>query len=121
MVRGDEYYMEQYILMLFGPIALLLVGIGILETNYMFGIDNAVDKFNKKYDVNIDKTTYCRFEGVERVKTATGLLILYVVYFLFEIKDLNTMIIMICIYGIIDVTLYYIKRKKFISILKSQY
>ena len=36
--------MEQYIPMLFGPIGLLLAGIGILETNYMFGIDNAVDK-----------------------------------------------------------------------------
>ena len=87
----------------------------------MFGIDNYLDKFSKKHKVNIDRTTYCRFEGVQRVKSATGLLILDVVYFLFEIKDLKTMIVMLCIYGIIDVILYYIKRKKFINMLKSQY
>lgn len=112
--------MEQYIVMLFVPIGLLLAGIGILEKNYMFGIDNYVDKFSKKHDVDIDKTTYCRFEGVQRVKTATGLLILDVVYLLFEIKDLKTMLVMLFIYGIIDAILYYIKRKKFISILKLQ-
>ena len=67
--------MEQYIIMLFVPIGLLLAGIGILEKDYMFGIDNYVDQFSKKHDVNIDKITYCRFEGIQRVKTATGLLI----------------------------------------------
>lgn len=103
--------MEKYIMILFAPISLLSVGISILEKNYMFGIDDFVDKFNKKYDVNIDKTTYCRFEGIQRVKTATGLLILDVVFYLFEIRDLKTMIVMLCIYGIIDITLYYIKRR----------
>lgn len=113
--------MEQYIIMLFVPIGLLLAAIGILEKNYMFGIDNYIDKFSKKYDVNIDKTTYCRFEGVQRVKMATGLLVLDVVYFLFEIKDLKTMLGMLFIYVIIDAILYYIKRKKFIDMLKSQF
>ena len=68
----------------------------------MFGVDSYVDKFNKKYNVNIDKATYCRFEGIQRIKTAMRLLILEVVYFLFEIKDLKMMIIMIVIYLIID-------------------
>ena len=112
--------MEQYIIMLFVPIGILSGGISILEKNYMFGIDNSVDKFSEKYDVNIDKTIYCRFEDIQRVKTATGLLILDIVFFLFEIRYSKTMIMMLCIYGIIDVTLYYIKRKKFISKLKSQ-
>ena len=40
----------------------------------------------KKYNVNIDNDTYCRFEGIQRLKTTKRLLILEVVYFLFEIK-----------------------------------
>ena len=82
-----DNYMEQYIIMLFVPIGILSGGISILEKNYMFGIDNSVDKFSEKYDVNIDKTIYCRFEGIQRVKTATGLLILDIVFFLFEIRN----------------------------------
>lgn len=102
-------------------IGLLSASIGILEKNYMLGIDSYVDKFNKKYNVNIDKATYCKFEGIERLKTAMRLLILEVVYLLFEIKDLKTMIIMIVIYGIIDFILYSLKRNKFIKELKAQY
>ena len=79
------------------------------------------DKFNKKYNVNIDKATYCRFEGIQRIKTAMRLLILEVVYFLFEIKDLKMMIIMIVIYLIIDLILYHVKRTKFIKEVKAQY
>ena len=93
--------MEQNIGILFVAIGLLSASIGILEKNYMFGVDSYVDKFNKKYNVNIDKATYCRFEGIQRIKTAMRLLILEVVYFLFEIKDLKMMIIMIVIYLII--------------------
>ena len=75
--------MEQNIGILFVAIGLLSASIGILEKNYMFGVDSYVDKFNKKYNVNIDKATYCRFEGIQRIKTAMRLLILEVVYFLF--------------------------------------
>ncbi len=113
--------MQQNIGILFGAIGILSASIGILEKNYMFGIDSTVDKFNKKYNVNIDKATYCRFEGIQRLKTAMRLLILQIVYFLFEIKDLKTMIIMIVIYAIIDLILYYVKKNKFINELKSQY
>ena len=74
--------MEQNIGILFVAIGLLSASIGILEKNYMFGVDSYVDKFNKKYNVNIDKATYCRFEGIQRIKTAMRLLILEVVYFL---------------------------------------
>ena len=112
--------MKEYITIVYISIGILLGVIDMFETNSMFCVDKAVDKFNKKYDVNIDKATYCRFEGVERVKTVTGLLILFVLYFLFEIKSQKTRIIITCIYMIIDTTLYYIKRKKFISTLKSQ-
>ncbi|MGL5693094.1 MAG: hypothetical protein ACRCXA_03395, partial [Peptostreptococcaceae bacterium] len=56
----------------------------------------------------------------QRIKTATGLLILDVIYFLFEINNLKTMLIMLCIYGIIDAALYYVKRRKFINKLKSK-
>ena len=73
--------MEQNIGILFVAIGLLSASIGILEKNYMFGVDSYVDKFNKKYNVNIDKATYCRFEGIQRIKTAMRLLILEVVYF----------------------------------------
>lgn len=116
-----ENYMEQNIGILFVAIGLLSASIGILEKNYMFGVDSYVDKFNKKYNVNIDKATYCRFEGIQRIKTAMRLLILEVVYFLFEIKDLKMMIIMIVIYLIIDLILYHVKRTKFIKEVKAQY
>ena len=43
----------------------------------------------KKYNVNIDKATYCRFEGIQRLKTTKRLLILEVVYFLFEINTVH--------------------------------
>lgn len=112
--------MEQYIGLSFVPIGLLFAGIGILEKNYMFGIDNYLDKFSKKHNVEVDRATYCRFEGIQNIKTATGLLILDVIYFLFEIKDLKTMLIMLCIYGIICIILYYIKRRKFINMLTSK-
>ena len=46
--------MEQNIGILFVVIGSLSASIGILEKNYMFGIDRSVDKFNKKYNVNID-------------------------------------------------------------------
>ena len=86
----------------------------------MFGIDRSVDKFNKKYNVNIDNATYCRFEGIQRLKTTKRLLILEVVYFLFEIKDLKMIIIIMMVtYLIIDLTLYNVKRKKFIKELKA--
>ena len=91
----------------------------ILEKNYMFGIDRSVDKFNKKYNVNIDNDTYCRFEGIQRLKTTKRLLILEVVYFLFEIKDLKMIIIMMVTYLIIDLILYNVRRKKFIKELKA--
>ena len=41
--------MEQNIGILFVAIGLLSASIGILEKNYMFGVDSYVDKFNKKY------------------------------------------------------------------------
>ena len=113
--------MEQNIGILFVAIGLLSASIGILEKNYMFGVDSYVDKFNKKYNVNIDKATYCRFEGIQRIKTAMRLLILEVVYFLFEIKDLKMMIVIIVIYLIIDLILYHVKRTKFIKEVKAQY
>ena len=112
--------MEQNIAILFLPIGLLVGGISVLEKNYMFGIDNYIDKLSKKHGVNIDKTTYCRFEGIKKIKTATYILILEVIFLLFEVKNLNFIILVLCIFGVIDVALYYIKRKKFISIIKSQ-
>lgn len=114
-----ENYMEQNIGILFVVIGSLSASIGILEKNYMFGIDRSVDKFNKKYNVNIDNATYCRFEGIQRLKTTKRLLILEVVYFLFEIKDLKMIIIMMVTYLIIDLTLYNVRRKKFIKELKA--
>lgn len=110
--------MEQNIGILFVVIGSLSASIMILEKNYMFGIDRSVDKFNKKYNVNIDNATYCRFEGIQRLKTTKRLLILEVVYFLFEIKDLKMMIV---IYLIIDLILYHVKRTKFIKEVKAQY
>ena len=73
----------------------------------------------KKYNVNIDNATYCRFEGIQRLKTTKRLLILEVVYFLFEIKDLKMIIIMMVTYLIIDLILYNVRRKKFIKELKA--
>ena len=110
--------MEQNIGILFVVIGSLSASIGILEKNYMFGIDRSVDKFNKKYNVNIDNDTYCRFEGIQRLKTTKRLLI-EVVYFLFEIKDLKMIIIMMVTYLIIDLILYNVRRKKFIKELKA--
>ena len=81
--------MEQNIGILFVVIGSLSASIMILEKNYMFGIDRSVDKFNKKYNVNIDNATYCRFEGIQRLKTTKRLLILEVAYFLFEINTVH--------------------------------
>ena len=106
--------MEQNIGILFVVIGSLSASIMILEKNYMFGIDRSVDKFN-----NIDNATYCRFEGIQRLKTTKRLLILEVVYFLFEIKDLKMIIIMMVTYLIIDLILYNVRRKKFIKELKA--
>ena len=111
--------MEQYTGIFFIAIGLLLASISILEKNSMFGIDNYVDKLSKKHNVELDKATYCRFEGIQRLKTATGLLILDVMYFLFEIEDSKTILVMLFIYLIIDLILYYIRRNKFINRLKS--
>ena len=86
----------------------------------MFGIGSYVDKFNKKHNVNIDKSIYCRFEGIQRLKTTKRLLILEVVYFLFEIKDLKMIIIMMVTYLIIDLILYNVRRKKFIKEVKGE-
>ena len=47
--------MEQNIGILFVVIGSLSASIGILEKNYMFGIDRSVDKFNKKYYRRISK------------------------------------------------------------------
>lgn len=116
---GDN--MEQCIIILFLPIGLLVGSIGILEKNYMFGVDEFIYKFNKKHNVEVDRNTYCRFEGIQRIKTATRILIVDVLYFLFEIKDLKIMLIMLFIYGIIDLILYDISKKKFINKLKSQF
>ena len=87
----------------------------------MFGIGSYVDKFNKKHNVNIDKSIYCRFEGIQRLKSTMRLLILEAVYILFRINDLKIMLIMIAIYAIIDLILYNVKRNKFIKELKAQY
>lgn len=111
--------MKQYIGILFVPIGLLVASIIILEKNYMCGIDNHIEKFNNKYNVSVDKSAYCRFEGIQRLRSATGLLILDVIYLLFDITNLKTMLIMMFIYGTIDISLYFIKRKKFVKSLKN--
>ena len=113
--------MEQSIGLLFIYIALLLASIGMLEKNYMFGIDKHLDKLNEKHNVKVDKATYCKFEGIQRLKSVVGLLILNVIYVLFEIKDFKTTITTLVIYGIIDVILYYIRKNKFINTLKLQF
>ena len=48
---------EQFVCMIFVPIMLLLRGISIYETNYMFGISTYLSKLSKKYNVEIDETT----------------------------------------------------------------
>lgn len=65
---------EQFVCMIFVPIGLLLGGISIYETNYMFGISTYLSKLSKKYNVEIDETTYCRFEGIQTIKNTTGVL-----------------------------------------------
>lgn len=114
---------EQFICMIFAPIGILLAGICIYEKNYMFNIDNYVIKFSKKHNVDMDKTTYCRFEGMHRIKIATSLLILDVMFFLFEVKDFKNMLIILCIWGIADTVLHHRKKKKLINMLpqKMQY
>ena len=33
-----------------------------------------ISKLSKKHNVEIDETTYCRFEAIQTIKNATGLL-----------------------------------------------
>ncbi|MDM8129094.1 hypothetical protein QUV80_11475 [Paraclostridium benzoelyticum] len=62
---------EQFVSMIFVPIGLLIGGISIYETTYMFGIETYLSKLSKKYNVEIDETIYCRFEGIQTIKNAT--------------------------------------------------
>lgn len=108
---------EQFICMIFVPIGLLLSGIYTYERNFLFDIENYLSRFNKKYNVDIDRTTYCRFQGMHTIKTATSLLILYVILFLFEVKNLKTVIITLCIWCMFSIALYIRKRNQLINIL----
>lgn len=112
---GDKMEPGQFIMMIFLPIAMLVAGIHIYEKNYMFGIDNYVYKLSIKHNIEIDKATYCRFEGMQRIKTGTSLLVLEAICFLFGIKYLNIMIKIIFIWGIIDIIFYYKNRNKLIK------
>lgn len=40
----------------------------------MLGIETYLNKLSKKHNVEIDETTYCRFEAIQTIKNATGLL-----------------------------------------------
>ena len=101
--------------MIFIPIGLLISGIYACEKNFLLGIENYLTKFSKKYNVNIDRTTYCRFQGMYTIKIATSLLILDLILFLFEIKELKTIIFVLCIWGIVNKVLYNRGRKKLIT------
>ncbi|MDK2562188.1 hypothetical protein QOZ84_01400 [Romboutsia sedimentorum] len=109
--------LEQLISMLFVPVAILISGILIIEKNYMFGIDDYLIKFRKKHNVEIDKATYCRFEGIQKIKMATSLLVLYIICFLLELNDLSHMIKILGIWAIIVITLDYRNKKKLIKTL----
>jgi len=113
----NDVNIEQFVCILFVPIGLLLSGIHTCETNFLFGIENYLTKLSEKHNVDIDKTTYCRFQGIQTIKTATSLLILDVMFFLFEVKDLKTMITILCIWGIVGTVLCHRKKKKFINML----
>ena len=108
---------EQFVCMIFVPIMLLLRGISIYETNYMFGISTYLSKLSKKHNVEIDGTTYCRFEAIQTIKNATGFLILEVTSFVFEVKEFKTVLIILFTWSIVFIVYYQIKKKKFIKLL----
>ena len=112
---GNNLKIEQLICMIFVHIGLLISGIYACEKNFLFGIENYLAKFSKKYNVNIDRTTYCRFQGMHIIKIATSLLILDLILFLFEIKELQTIILILCIWGIVSIVLYTRGIKKLIN------
>ena len=97
-------------LVLIVPISQLIPGILISEKNFMIGIDGYVDKISKKYDKVITKFDYCRFEGMQRIITATDLMIVVLVCILFNMSMNNTFILIV-IWGIIDLLRYTRKRK----------
>ena len=49
---------EQFILMIFIPIGLLISGIYACEKNFLLGIENYLTNFSKKYNVNINNFIY---------------------------------------------------------------
>lgn len=106
---------EQFICMIFTPIGLLIGGIITSEENFLLNLENYLIKFRKKYNVEIDKSTYCRFRGMEIIKMATSLLILDVICFLSEVKNLKTILIILSIWGILSVIFCHINQKKFIK------
>lgn len=111
---------DQFICLIFTHIGLLSAGILMCERNFLFSIENCLSKFSKKHNVCIDRTTYCRFEGMQTIKSATSLLVLDTMMFLFKVKDLKIIMTIICIWAIGVIVFYNINKKKLINMLQSK-
>lgn len=105
---------EQIILMMFVPIGGLIGAILISEKQYMIGIDNYLEKLSNKYGRVIDKSDYCRFEGMQRIIGNTYLIIGILICAIFETSPKST-ILMLLIWGIFEVIRNQIKKKRYIN------
>ena len=100
--------------LLFIPILMLISGILLVNKNFMFGIDNYLINLSDKYNKKIDKTDYCRFEGMEKIIFATSLLTVLLFCLTFNI-GYKIQIVMMLILLVIDTVRYLIKRKKILN------
>lgn len=105
---------EQIILMMFIPIGGLIGAILTSETQYMIGIDNYIERLSNKHGRVIDKSDYCRFEGMQRIIGNTYLMIGILICAIFEAES-NSIILMLLIWGIFEVIRNHIKKKKYIN------
>ena len=103
--------MSMYVGNFFVVLGILSAGIIIIEKSNRSGLD----KFNKKHDISISQEQYCKFEGLENIKTARDLLLLQCIYLLLEVEDSKTILITLVIYFIVSMIFYNKRRKRFIE------
>lgn len=105
---------SQILLIMFLSVGMLVSGILIVNKNFMFRIDNYLIKLSDKYNKEIDKIDYCKFEGMEKIILATGLLIILLFCLTFNI-EYHIRLIAILIWLVIYLVRYLIKRKKILN------
>ncbi len=103
--------MSMYIGGFFVVLGILSGGIRTIEKQNL----SDLDKFNKKYEININQEDYCKFQGMQTIRSARDLLLLECMYILFEVEKIETIRATLIIYIIIGTYFGNKRIKKFIE------